>query len=299
LVKRKKFDNRLLLMAIPFCVIVFAISYVPLFGWALAFLRYKPGINLWSSQFVGFHWFVFLFQDSNIPKVLLNTVAISGFSLFGSVVSVILALLLTEVRWSPYRRFIQTTTTLPNFISWVIIYSVAFSLFSSEGVVNSIIAIFGGSGKVAILDNAKATWGFMSLMNIWKGAGWGAIIYMATIAGIDQELYEAARIDGASRFRLVLHITLPGISETFLVLMLLNVSSLLKTGMDQYLMFYNGAVASKIVVLDYYTYQVALGSKTFNYSYGTAVGIITSLISIALLFIVNAIAKKVRGNSLV
>ncbi|MCL2351183.1 MAG: ABC transporter permease subunit [Firmicutes bacterium] len=300
--KRRKYDDQLLIMAIPFCLLALAISYVPIAGWALSLFRYKPGLDILKGQvgeFVGFHWFAFLLRDSNIPGVLINTLSISFFSLFGSVVSVIFALLLTEVRSKWYKRFIQTTTTLPNFISWIIIYSVAFSLFSNEGVINTIIAALGGAGKVRILDNARVTWTFMSLMNIWKGAGWGAIIYLATIAGIDQELYEAARIDGANRLKLALHITWPGISETFLVLMLLSVSNILRTGMDQYLMFWNGAVASKITVLDYYTYQIAMKSQSFNYSYATAVGMLKSIVSVALLFTVNAIAKKVRGNSLV
>jgi ABC-type polysaccharide transport system permease subunit len=202
---------------------------------------------------------------------------------------------MNEIRSNAFRRVVQTITTLPNFISWVIIFSLSFALFSSEGLINELLAPFGLSQ--AILIDAKAVYWFQSALGVWKGVGWGAIVYIAAIAGIDQELYEAARIDGAGHLRCAWHITLPGLTSTILVLALLNIAGFINTGTDQHFMFKNPVIMDTIETLDLYTYR--MGLQMYDYSYATAVGIFKSFISITLLFLTNTLAKKVRGETIV
>jgi ABC-type polysaccharide transport system permease subunit len=226
----------------------------------------------------------------------LDIFAFLGF--LSSPLPVILAIFLNEVRNQPFKRIFQTVSTLPNYISWVIVFSLSFSMFSSDGVINSLLSLLHISDTpLNVMGNLDFTWYFQTLLGIWKGTGWGAIIYLAAISGIDDELYDAAKVDGAGRFRSIIHITVPGITPTFLVLLLLSVSNILSVGFDQFLVFYNGLVADKITVLDVYVYR--LGLVTNDYPYSTAVGILKTLISIILLFTVNNISKRIRGESLV
>lgn len=296
--KKRRYSNSLFLMSIPFLIVIFAINYVPLFGWLFSFYKYIPGIPIFENEFVGLANLEFMLKDYNILRVLKNTLVMGFLGIAAAPFPVILAIMLTEVRGKAFKKLVQTTTTLPHFISWIIVYSLAFSMFSSEGVINYILNTLGfGEDPINVLGNEKMIWYFMEILNLWKGMGWGAIIYLAAIAGIDSELYEAAEMDGAGRFRLIWHITVPGVAPTFLVLLLLRISNMLNTGLDQYLMFYNSMVAEKIEVLDYYVYR--MGIVTADYSYGTAVGMLKSIVAIILLFTVNGIAKKIRGNSIV
>ncbi|MDE6892594.1 MAG: ABC transporter permease subunit [Lachnospiraceae bacterium] len=289
----------LTLLALPFIVFVLAFSYVPLFGWILAFINYKPGLKIWDCDFSGLYYFKLIFQDwYKMASVLKNTLAMSFLGLICTPLPAVFAIFLSELPSVRFKKVVQTLTTIPNFISWVIIYALAYALFSTEGVVNQILLNAGIIEKAGnVLGNSNVVWGFQTALNVWKGLGWNAIIYFAAIAGIDSELYDAAGVDGAGRFQKILHITVPGISSTFFVLLLLQVSNLLALGIDQYLAFYNSMVADKILVLDLYVYR--LGLITQDYSYATAVGIFKSLISIILLFSVNGLSKKLRGESLV
>ncbi len=289
----------LTLLALPFIVFVLAFSYVPLFGWILAFINYKPGLKIWDCDFSGLYYFKLIFQDwYKMASVLKNTLAMSFLGLICTPLPAVFAIFLSELPSVRFKKVVQTLTTIPNFISWVIIYALAYALFSTEGVLNQILLNAGIIEKAGnVLGNSNVVWGFQTALNVWKGLGWNAIIYFAAIAGIDSELYDAAGVDGAGRFQKILHITVPGISSTFFVLLLLQVSNLLALGIDQYLAFYNSMVADKILVLDLYVYR--LGLITQDYSYATAVGIFKSLISIILLFSVNGLSKKLRGESLV
>ncbi|GGD49703.1 ABC transporter permease subunit [Paenibacillus nasutitermitis] len=306
-VKKEKFRKKkprksmvLLLMAIPFVLLVFAFNYVPLFGWIYSFYNFKPGIPLDKTPFVGFDYFKILVTEGreDIIRVLKNTLALSFLLILCSPLPALLAILLNEVKSKRFRRIIQTTTTLPNFISWVIVFSLAFSMFSSEGLINKLLLDWHVIKEpMNVLGNGEIVWPFQTAINVWKNIGFSSIIYIAAIAGIDNELYEAAKVDGASRLRTILHITLPGISSTFFVLLLLQISNILSAGFEQYLVFYNSLVSSKIEVLDYYVYK--LGIVTSDYSYATTIGMLKTVISIILLFSVNYLSKKVRGNSII
>ncbi len=298
--KRMKKEGLVLLaMAVPFVAFVFAFSYVPLFGWIYAFFDYKPGIELFHSKFVGMKYFLLMLSDGgDMLRVLRNTLAMAFLGIACSVVPVVFAIMVSECSSKGFQKLIQTTTTLPNFVSWIIVYSLAFNLFSSEGLLNTLLLKLNLiSEPTKILSNEKAVWYFQTALGLWKGTGWNAIIYLAAITGIDRELYDAASVDGAGRFNRILHITIPGLSSTYVVLLLLSASNILSVGLDQYLVFYNSMVADKIEVLDYYVYRIGL--VTQDYSYSIAIGIFKTVVSVILLFSINTFSKRIRGNSII
>ena len=286
-------------MAVPFVVYTIMFCYVPLAGWVLAFFDYVPGIPLAESEFVGLKNFRLAFtQSEDVLRVLKNTMAMYLLGLLFSPIPLLYASLLNEIRNKKFRRFTQTAVTFPNFISWIIVASIASSFFSTEGLINAIIQLFHeDAAVVSVLGNEDIVWIFQALLGVWKSFGWNAIIYMAALAGIDETIYEAARIDGAGRLGCAVHITLPGLMPTFLIMTLLSISNFLSVGFDQYFVFNNNLVADKIEVLDLYVYR--LGIKLNSYSLATAIGILKSGLSIGLLFSVNRIVKKVRGEGLI
>ncbi len=294
---------RLFLMMSPFIVLVVLFSYLPLWGWRYAFYDYTPGQALTSDNFVGFKWFAYLFQNSamraDVGRVIVNTLAVSGIGLAMSWLPLAFAIFLNEVKNSHVKRVVQTITTIPNFISWVLVYTVAFALFSSDGFMNHILMNLNFTSEpINFLQSNSGIWFKMWLWNTWKGLGWGAIIYIAGISGIDQALYEAATIDGAGRFQRMWHITIPGLMPTFFVQLVLSISNILSNGMDQYLVFKNAFNQSKIEVLDLYTYTLGLGTGG-SIPLSTAVGMAKSLISVILLFSANKASKAIRGQSIV
>lgn len=283
----------LTLLALPFVIHIIAIRYVPLAGWALAFFNYKPGRDLATMPFVGPKYFKLIgFYREDVLNALTNTVALSTLALLFSWFPMLLAILINEIRSRRRRMLIQTAITIPNFVSWVIVYSLCFCIFSSEGLFNQ---VFHTTNNV--LGDKKNIWFFMEGLTIWKTAGWNSIIYLAAITGIDETLYEAAVVDGANRWQCTLHVTLPGIMSTFIVLLLLQVGSFLSVGMDQYFAFSNVMVQSKLEVLELYTYRIGL--KTMDYSFATAISIIQSLVSVALLLGVNGLSKLTRGEGII
>ena len=300
----KKF--KLFLMMLPFLVAVFLFAYLPLSGWRYAFYNYKLGLSMDQQEFVGFKWFTSLFsneaQRSETIRVLRNTFAMSGIGLLTSWLPVAFAIFLTEIRLGFFKKFVQIFTTLPNFISWVLVFSFALSIFSLDtGIVNKLLLKLGLIDEgIAWLNSSEHIWVKMWLWNTWKSLGWSAIMYLAAIAGISQELYEAARVDGAGRWRQIAHITIPGLLPTFFVLLLLQISNVVNNGMEQYLVFQNAMNKSTIEVLDLYVYNISLGTRSSNtISMATAIGILKSLVSIVLLFAANQFSKWVRGDSIV
>ena len=296
--KKIKKDYKLLIYLFPCLALVIAFGYVPIAGWVLAFLDYIPGISLKDSPFVGLKYFKLIFSDyANMLRVMKNTVIFALLGYLVAPLSMIFAIALNEVRGSKLRRVIQTITTFPNFISWVIVYALAFQFFSYDGILSHLLMDWGLTEDLtSLLASKNAVYLFQTCMGLWKGLGWSAVIYLAAIAGIDQEEFEAAAIDGASRMQKILYVTIPSLMPTFIVVMLMQVGSFVGTGLDQYLVFYNGMVADKIETLDLYVYRATLLRS--DYSYGTAIGILKSLISIGLMFGMNGLSKKIRGNSI-
>ena len=210
----------------------------------------------------------------------------------------IFAVFLNEIKSKRYKRFVQTVTTLPNFISWVLVFSIAFSVFSSTGAVNSVLMGLGITDEpIMFLQSSKNVWVTQWLWLTWKNAGWSAIMYVAAISGIDEEMIEAARVDGASRLRIIWHITIPSILPTYFVLVMLNLANFLSNGMEQFYVFQNAFNKDSIQVLDLYVYNLAMGGG--GYSLSTAISMFKSLISIGLLTITNSISKAVRGEGFI
>ena len=300
--KKKRVKPRrmkLTLMALPFVIFVFLFCYVPLMGWALAFFDYRPGLALNRLKFVGFKYFELLgYYGDDIVNALVNTLGLSGLSMLTSLIPPLFAILLTEVRHNRLKKGIQTMITLPHFVSWIIVSALCFSLFSTNGMVNQLLQALGYTGRpVNVLGNGDTAWAFMTALDIWKEVGWNSIVYLAAIAGIDEELHDAARVDGASRFQRICHITVPGLTPPFIVLLLLKVGNLLSVGFEKYIVFNNSLMASRLEVIDVYTYRIGIGTQ--DYSFAIAVSILKSVVSILLLFSVNSLAKRIRGDSII
>ena len=293
---------QLFLMCLPFLLLAFLFGYLPLYGWRYAFFDYKAGDVLSMSNFVGFKWFTYLVQNkatrSDIVRVMKNTLGISGLGIATSWASMIFAVFLAEIKNEKYRRFVQTFTTIPNFISWVLIFAVATAIFSTDGFVSNLMIKAGiwTTGKNLLASNAHV-WLQMLAWSLWKGLGWGAIVYIASISGIDQSLYEAAKVDGAGRFARMWYITIPELMPTYCVMLLMSVANILNNGMEQYLVFSSSANQASIQVLDLYVYNLGIGSGLIPLS--TAIGMLKSVVSVVLLLVANRISKKARGESII
>ena len=300
--RRKRRGFREFLMILPFLLLVFVFAYYPLYGWLYAFYDYKPPKPLSQSTFVGLKWFTSIVSNKvktrEVLRVLRNTFAMSGLSLAFSWFPMIFAVFLNEIKCMPFKKFVQTVTTLPNFISWVLVYAIAYSILNSTGAINSVLMDLNLIDKpIMFLQSSKGIWFKMWLWLTWKNAGWAAIMYLAAIAGIDEEMTEAARVDGASRWQVIWHITVPSLLPTYFVLVMINLANFLSNGMEQYYVFSNSFNKSSIEVLDLYVYNMAMGAG--GYSISTAVSMLKTFVSIILLVTTNTVSKAIRGEGFI
>lgn len=295
---KKSTSFKLFLYVLPGILLVFIFHYLPLWGWSFAFFQYKPGKSLLDCTFVGLQNFKDLFGNavmrSNILRVLKNTFGIHFLGYLFMPLPMIFAVLLSEVRSKRFQKLVQTITTLPNFISWVIMFSLALSIFGSNGLLNNILSGLG-LGTTNVLNSDKHVWLTQVLLQQWKSLGWSSIIYFSAIAGLDQELYEAAQVDGAGRWARIRYITIPQLVPTFFVLLIMSIGNFLNTGVDQYLAFGNALNKEYIEVLDLYVYNLGIGNGQISYS--VAAGMLKSLVAIVLFASANTLSKKVRGTS--
>ena len=293
----KKF--KLFLYVLPGIIFVFIASYLPLWGWAYAFYHYKPGKVLWDCEFVGLQNFKDLFGNivmrRNIVRVLKNTFGIQFLGYLFSPLPMFFAILLSEVRSKKFQKTVQTITTLPNFISWVIMFSLATAIFGNDGLINKIFENLGWAARVNAINSTKHVWLTQVLLQQWKGLGWSSIVYFATIAGLDQELYEAAMVDGAGKMQRIWYITVPQLIPTYFVLLIMSIGNFLNSGVDQYLAFGNALNKEYIEVLDLYVYNIGIGSGQISYS--VVVGVLKSLVALVLFSMANTASKKIRGTS--
>lgn len=298
----KRMGYKLFFATLPFLVLYFVFSYLPLSGWRYAFYDYRPGIPLEKCEFVGLEHFTYMFSTSfmrrNTARVLVNTFAMSSLGILGSFFPMFFAILLNELPSARYKKLVQTMSTIPHFVSWVTVYAMAFAMFAIDsGLLNNVLRDLGIVEKgINILGSSKNVWLTMWLYSLWKGLGWSAIVYLAGISSIDQELYEAAAVDGANRFQKIRHITIPGLMPTFLVLLIMSFGHFLSNGVDQYYVFANAFNKEKIEVLDLYIYNLSFGSSEVSYS--TAIGIWKSLVGLVLLLISNYVSGKVREEKI-
>ena len=228
-------------LALPLMALVILFRYVPLAGWYLAFIDYKVGKPILECEFVGLKFFEMLLKSRDMKRVMTNTCIFSSLYMVMLLIPPTFAILLNELKSKSFSKLSQTAATLPHFVSWVLVYSVFYALLNSEGVVNRLLALFNTSQKW--MSRKDAVYVFQSFVWAWKNVGWKAIIYIAAIAGIDQTLYEAATVDGANRFQCTMHITVPGIMPTFLVLFLLAIGDFVSNGLEQYFVFDNTIVS--------------------------------------------------------
>jgi putative aldouronate transport system permease protein len=286
----------LLLMMLPGLVLLILFRYIPVANITIAFKNYSIFRTIAESPWVGLQHFKTLFSGNEFFDVLINTFLISGYKIiFAFPMPIILALLLNEVRNHVFKRVSQNIYYLPHFLSWVIIAGLCFDVLSLNGVINSIVSAFGIE-KITFLMSPKWIRSILVITDIWKGAGWGSIIYLAALTALDPELYEAAKIDGAGKFVQLWHITLPGLAPVIVVMFIIRLSSVLDAGFDQILMLQNSMVRGKIDIIDTYVYR--LGVAQAKYDFSTAVGLFKSAVSTIFVLTTNFILKKTRGEGL-
>ncbi|CAM4192604.1 ABC transporter permease subunit [Paenibacillus alkaliterrae] len=297
----KAFQQRYLyMMSLPFVIWIFIFSYVPVWGWLTAFQNYKPKDSILNQTWVGLDNFIELFQDERFYIVLRNTLAMSTMGLIvGFTIPVIFALLLNEMRGQFFKRSVQTISYLPHFVSWVVVAGLVSKMLSTDGgAVNQLLMWLGFiDAPIQFMAKGELFWGIVTLSDLWKEMGWNSIIFLAAMAGIDPELYEASTVDGAGRFRKMWHITLPGIRTTFMVLFILSIGHLISIGFEKQFLLGNPLVSDYSEVLD--LYALKYGIQMSRYSYGTAIGIFNSVVSILLVFIANGIYKRVTKESII
>ena len=289
----------LFLMSIPFVVWVFVFNYLPLWGWTMAFQQFKPGKSFAAQEWVGFDNFVAIFQEPQFYLVLRNTLAMSFMGLIaGYTIPVLFAILLNEIRISAFQRTIQTISYLPHFVSWVVAAGIITKMLSVDGIVNEMLLWLNVLDEpVQFMAKGEWFWFIVTMSDLWKEMGWNSIIFLAAISGIDPELYEAARVDGAGRFRRMWHITLPGIRPTMMVMLILSIGWLTSIGFEKQYLLGNVLVRDYSEVLDLYVLNYGIGMGRF--SFGTAVGIVNSLIAITLLLVSNWIFKRIAKESVI
>jgi putative aldouronate transport system permease protein len=291
----------LILMVLPFLIWVVIFKYLPLWGWLMAFQDYKPkaGMGIFSYPFVGLKHFIALFHDPMFYNVMRNTLAMSFLQLiFGFPLPILFAILLNEVKNIKYKKIVQTSTYLPHFVSWVIVAGIFTTLLSGDGIINELLLFIGVIKEpISFLALPKWFWGICTTAEVWKELGWNSIIFLAAIAGIDPTLYEAAKVDGASRWQSIRHITLPGITSTILVILVLDIGWIISIGFEKQYLLGNSLVQDYSKVLDLYILDY--GIKLGRYSFGTAVGIFKSVVSIILLYCANQLAKRWKGQTVI
>jgi len=266
-------------------------KYYPMWGVLMAFQRYQPHVGLWGSQWVGLRHFRRFFSEPEFWMLLRNTLYIAALDLvIYFPFTIILALLLNEVRSEIYKRTVQTLVYVPHFLSWVVVVGICYLLFTTEGgVINEIIASLGFE-KINFLMSERWFRPMIIGQIIWKDAGWGTIIFLAALAGVDPHLYEAARIDGANRWRLLWHVTLPAIRSVIVILLILRMGNFLDLGFEQIFLMLNALNREVGEVFDTYVYRVGLQQGQFSYS--AAVGLFKSVVGLILVIGSNWIAKR-------
>ncbi|MBT3274189.1 MAG: sugar ABC transporter permease [Spirochaetales bacterium] len=299
---RKGIKENLLLYAILSPVIVYIIifCYVPMYGLIIAFQNFLPGSKFLSLgpsvRWVGLKHFIDFMSSLYFWRLIRNTLVLSGLMLtIGFMIPIVFALLLNEVRSLHFKKFIQTASYLPYFISQVVVASMVLTLVAKGGLVNRVFDVIGLAPMAYTTDPNVFPWVYV-VSNIWKGFGWSSVIYMAAISGIDPALYEAAKIDGANRYRQILHITLPAISGTIFILLIFAIGGLLNANSEFILLMYNPAIYETSDVIGTYSYRVGIQGGQFSKT--AAIGMFMQVINFTLLYVANAVSRKVNGFSL-
>ncbi len=291
-----KKNKYILFMAIPVFLWYFIFCYIPMFGISISFFDYNIARGFSGSPFVGLKHFKDFLTGFYAWRTIRNTLCISVMNLvFGFPAPIIIALLLNEIRCDPFKRTVQTLSYLPHFISVVVVCGMLVDFAAKDGLFNDIVAALGGERTSFFLDPKYFRRLYVG-SGIWQSAGWGAIIYLAALAGIDTQLYEAATLDGANRFQSLIHVTLPGIAQTIIVMLILNMGRLMSQGAEKVILLYNEGTYETADIISSFVYR--RGIVESNYSYSAAVGLFNSVINLILLTATNSLSKKISGDGL-
>ncbi|MEK5645169.1 protein lplB [Paenibacillus rhizosphaerae] len=299
-VKQQKY---LFLMMLPAIVWALIFAYTPMVGLYMSFVNYQPTLGgfwhtLFHSEFVGFKWFQYFFNNGDFLIVMRNTLASTLITLlFSFPMPILIAIAINEIRSVRFKKTVQTASYLPYFISWVIAANIIVTLLSSDGAINGILKFLHITREsVLFLQHGSYFWWIVAIGNTWKDMGYNSIMYLAAISSINQELYEAAKVDGASRFKQIRYITLPHLKPTIVILLILALGGILNAGFDQHFLLGNDLTRDYSDVLS--TYSFRYGIQNGMFSYASAVGMFSSIVAFIIVIIVNGIAKRLNGQSL-
>ena len=293
---------KLFFAILPFIIVTYLYCYRPLWGLGYAFVEYKPMVSIWDSEFVGLKFFRTFFENNfrkkELLRVLRNTLVMNMIGFLTSYLAMFVTVMLNEVRSKRYKKLVQNAITVPHFISWIIVYSAFYQLLApNSGLISTLLREWGIiEGQFDILTSSDKGYAFMWLLGNWKSLGWSTIIYFSALSGIDQELYEAAAIDGAGRFAKIRYITLPGLMPTYITLLIMSIGNFMSSDFEKAFVFCNSFNRDTVENLSLYVYNIGLGSGDF--SLATAVGLFTSAVGLILMFASNYLAKKIRGTAI-
>ena len=281
------------LLCVPIIAWVLLFCYYPMYGLLMAFVNYTPGKQIWECSFVGLKYFSQFINGNDFWRILRNTLAMSGLNItVGFIAPILFAFMLNELGNPKVKKLVQTASYLPHFISWVVAGTMVTTVLGTDGVVNDVLISLGSTKtRIQFLQKGEWYWWIITIVNIWKSLGWSAIIYLSAMAGVSEELCEAGAIDGMGRLGIAIHITLPAILPTIVLLWIMQVGNVLSAGFDQHLIIGNTITQRYWEVIDTYTYRY--GVQNGYYSLGTAVSLMKSVIGFVLVLITNAIARKV------
>ena len=291
-----KRNKSLYLLVVPVLLFYICFHYKPMYGAIIAFQDYNPRKGISGSEWVGFQQFIRFFNSPYFGRLLRNTLLLSVYGIiFGFPMPIILALLLNELKAEKYKKVVQTVTYLPHFISMVVVTGMIKDFTQSTGLINDIVVMLGGE-RTSLIMNPNLYRTIYIVSDIWQGIGWGSIIYLSALSGVAQDLYEAAAIDGAGRWKQMLHVTLPGIAPTIVIQLILRVGQLLGSGYEKTILLYNEATYETADIIGSYIYRVGILER--DWSYSTAIGLFNSAINLVLLVITNKISRKLSETSL-
>lgn len=293
-IRKNKIIYLCLVIVLSFFIVF---NYAPMFGILMAFQKFSPAKGILRSPWVGLENFRTFFQGPFVGRLIRNTVAIGVLDLVVNFPApVIFALILNEIRSRKFKKTIQTVSYMPYFVSAVVVCGLVINFTQAGGVISEIVALFSGGESVNLLNQSKAFWAIYILQNTWQGLGYGSIVYLAALSSVDQELYEAARCDGAGKWKQMIHITLPGILPTIILMLIMRMASVFSVGADKLLLLYSPANYEVSDVINTYVYR--MGMQQYDYGLSTAVGLFNSLIGTTMLFSANKICKKITGTSM-
>lgn len=294
--KRQKY---LMLFLLPCVALTFVFSYMPLWGLLMAFMDYRPGKAFFDNSWVGFkHFEYFIFQSGDFLNLLRNSIVLSFLAMATTIpLAVLFAIVLYELRFRVFKRIVQTISYFPHFVSWAIVATIFFQFLSLEGWLNAWLIKLGWlDNPYFFMGEPKLIWPILTLANVWKDVGWSSIVFLAAIASVDPSLYDAAYVDGASRWQRIWYVTIPGMMPTISIILVLSAGSILNTGFEQYYLMGSPATWEYSDVID--TYVVRYGLSMGQFSFATAVGLFKTVVSLVVLWIVNGLLRKTNGYSL-